>query len=113
MPSHTKHYLFICSINQSRSITAEHICNQLAKATNKDIECESAGIHPMSAKGVNKNMADRADLIFVMEDYMKETLMTEFHQPAEKIICMDIPDICYVGDPELEATIRQKLLPYI
>jgi len=58
-------------------------------------------------------MADKADMIFVMEDYMKEILETEFHQPAEKIICMDIPDIYYVQDPELKATLRQKLLPYI
>jgi predicted protein tyrosine phosphatase len=48
-----------------------------------------------------------------MEDYMKEILETEFHQPAGKIICMDIPDIYYVRDPELEAILRQKLLPYI
>ena len=94
-------------------MTAEHICSQLAKATNKDVECESAGIHPMAVRRVTKKMADGADIIFVMEDYMKETLMTEFHQPAEKIICFDIPDIYYVHNPELEATLRQKLLPYI
>jgi predicted protein tyrosine phosphatase len=67
----------------------------------------------MSAKRVTKEMADKADMIFVMEDYMKEILETELHQPAEKIICLDIPDIYYVGDPELEAALRQKLLPYV
>ena len=108
-----KHYLFICAINQNRSITAEHICKQLAKATNKDIECESAGIHRTAVKRVTRKMADRADIIFVMEDHMKEALMTEFHQSPEKIICLDIPDKYYVQDAELEATIRQKLLPYI
>jgi len=108
-----KHYLFVCAINQNRSITAEHICNQLARATNKDIECESAGIHPTAVKRVTKEMADRADIIFVMEDHMREILETEFHQPSKKIVCLDIPDIYYVRDAELEATIRQKLLPYI
>ena len=94
-------------------MAAEHICNQLARATNRDIECESAGVRPMAVRRVTKKMADKADMIFVMEDYMKEIMEAEFHQPAEKIICLDIPDIYYVGDPELKATLRQKLLPYI
>jgi predicted protein tyrosine phosphatase len=113
MSEHTIHYLFICAINQNRSQAAERICSQLAQANNRNIRCESAGIHPMAVRRVTKKMADKADIIFVMEDYMKEILETEFHQPAEKIICLDIPDIYYVRDPELEATLRQKLLPYI
>jgi predicted protein tyrosine phosphatase len=113
MPEHTIHYLFICAINQNRSRSALQVCNQLARATNRDIECESAGVHPMAVRRVTKEMAERADMIFVMEDYMKQILVTEFHQPAEKIICLDIPDIYYVHDPELKAALRQKLLPYI
>lgn len=106
-------YLFICAANQNRSRAAERICSQLAQAKNRNIRCESAGIHPLAIRRVTKKMADKADIIFVMEDYMKETLETEFHQPAEKIICLDIPDIYDVRDPELEATLRAKLLPYI
>jgi predicted protein tyrosine phosphatase len=85
----------------------------LAQAKNRDIRCESAGVHPLAVRRVTKKMADRADTIFVMEDYMKETLEQKFHQPAEKIICLDIPDIYDALDPELEATLREKLLPYI
>jgi len=106
-------YLFICAVNQNRSRAAERICRWLAKEKGKDIECESAGVHPLAVRRVTKKMAEKADIIFVMEDYMKETLQTEFHQPAEKIICLDIPDIYYMQDPKLEATLRQKLLPYI
>ena len=113
MPAHTTHYLFICAINQNRSRAAERICSQLTQAKNRDIQCESAGVHPLAIRPVTKKMADRADIIFVMEDYMKETLETEFHQPAEKIICLDIPDIYDVLDPELEAILREKLMPYI
>lgn len=113
MSEHTIHYLFICAINQNRSRAAERVCNQLAKAENRDLQCESAGVHPLAVRRVTKQMAEKADMLFVMEDYMKEILMTEFNQPAEKIICLDIPDIYYVRDPELEATLRQKLLPYI
>jgi predicted protein tyrosine phosphatase len=113
MPAHTTHYLFICTANQNRSRAAERICSQLAQAKNKDIRCESAGVHQLAVRRVTKKMADKADIIFVMEDYMKQTLETEFHQPTEKIICLDIPDIYDVRDPALEATLRQKLLPYI
>jgi predicted protein tyrosine phosphatase len=113
MPAHAMHYLFICAVNQNRSRAAERICGQLAQSKNRNIECESAGVHPLAIRRVTKKMADKADIIFIMEDYMKENLETEFNQPAEKIICLDIPDIYDVRDPELEATLRQKLIPYI
>jgi len=85
----------------------------LAQAKNKDIQCESAGVHQLAVRRVTKKIADKADIIFVMEDYMKETLEKEFHQPAEKIIYLDIHDIYDALDPELEATLREKLMPYI
>jgi predicted protein tyrosine phosphatase len=106
-------YLFICAVNQNRSRAAERICSQLAKAKNRDIQCESAGVHPLAVRRVTKKIADRADTIFVMEDYIKEILEQKFHQPAEKIICLDIPDIYDVRDPELEAILREKLMSYI
>ena len=113
MSARTIHYLFICAANQNRSRAAERICRRLAQAKNKDIRCESAGVHQLAVRRVTKKMASKADMIFVMEDYMKETLEKEFNQPAEKIICLDIPDIYDTLDPELEATLRQKLMPYI
>ena len=67
------HYLFICAVNQNRSRAAERICSQLAQAKNRNIECESAGVHPLAIRRVTKKIAEKADIIFVMEDYMKET----------------------------------------
>jgi predicted protein tyrosine phosphatase len=109
----TIHYLFICAANRNRSRAAERICRQLAEARNRNIECESAGVHPLAVRPVTQETAEKADIIFVMEDYMKEILEQEFHQPAGKIICLDIPDVYDMRDPELEATLRQKLLPYV
>jgi predicted protein tyrosine phosphatase len=109
----TIHYLFICAANRNRSRAAERICRQLAQAQNRNIECESAGVHPLAVRPVTQETAEKADIIFVMEDYMKEILEQEFHQPAGKIICLDIPDVYDMRDPELEATLRQKLLPYV
>jgi predicted protein tyrosine phosphatase len=113
MSAHTIHYIFICAANRNRSRAAERICSRLAEAKNRNIECESAGVHPLAVRRVTQNAAEKADIIFVMEDYMKEILEQEFHQPAGKIICLDIPDVYDMQDPELEATLRKKLLPYI
>lgn len=113
MSNQTTNYLFICAANRNRSKAAEQICRQLAKAKNKDIDCESAGVDPMAVKRVTKQMADRADTIFVMEDYMKTILESEFNQPEEKIISLDIPDVYPLGDPVLEQILKEKLSPYI
>jgi predicted protein tyrosine phosphatase len=106
-------YLFICAANRNRSRAAERICSQLAEAKNRDIECESAGVHPLAVRPLTQETADGADTIFVMEGYMKEILETEFHQPARKVICLDIPDVYDIRDPVLEATLRKKNMPYV
>jgi len=113
MITQTKRYLFICSANKNRSKTAKHICEQLSHAKGKAVRCESAGIHPLAVRRVTKQTADRADRIFVMEDDMKTMLEDDFRQPKGKIICLDIPDVYPLQDPELEAILRQKLEPYI
>jgi len=110
--SDTRNFLFICSVNRNRSKAAERVCNQLAQAMGKKIQCESAGVHLLAETRVTKQMADRADIIFVMEPYMKDILKREFNQPAEKIVCLDIPDVYPMQDPELAAIIRNKLLKY-
>jgi len=110
--SDTRHFLFICSINRNRSKAAERVCNQLTKATGGDVQCESAGVHLLAERRVTKQMADRADTIFVMEPYMKDILEHEFNQPKGKIISLDIPDIYPMQDRELAAILRNKLLNY-
>jgi predicted protein tyrosine phosphatase len=104
--------LFICSANRNRSKAAERLCKQISQAKGEDIQCESAGVNPLAVKQVTKKAADRADIIFVMEDYMKATLIKEYQQPPGKIICLDIPDIYFINDPELEMILKQKLEPY-
>ena len=52
-------------------------------------------------------------MIFVMEDYMKAILERDFRQPAEKIVCFDIPDIYTLQDPVLEAILKAKLNQHI
>jgi predicted protein tyrosine phosphatase len=109
----TRHFLFVCSANRNRSRAAEQVCTQLARAKGRDIQCESAGIHPLAVRRVTRQMADRAGMIFVMEPYMKTIIERDFGQPGQKIVCLDIPDIYPMEDPELEAILRSELLGYI
>jgi predicted protein tyrosine phosphatase len=113
MPAEKTHYLFICSANLNRSKAAERICYNLAQAKGLDIICESAGVNPAAERKVTRQIADQADMIFVMEDYMKKILIYDFQQPADKIICLDIPDIYYINDPVLEKILIQEIAPYL
>ncbi len=113
MTSANPAYLFICSINRNRSKTGEKVCKQLAKAKGKNVQCESAGVSPNANRCVTKEIADKADKIFVMEEYMRDILEKEFNQPSDKIICLNIADMYLYQDPKLEAIIRAKIEPCI
>jgi predicted protein tyrosine phosphatase len=85
----------------------------LAAARKTPIECSSAGIDPLAKRPLTREVADRADRIFVMEQYMEETLVREFGQSHDKIICLDIPDIFDRHDPALTETLLEKLAEHI
>lgn len=108
-----KRYLFICSANRNRSKAAEEICRQLAARKNTCVECFSAGVDSLATVRVTKKMANKADLIFVMEEYMGELLQFHLAQDPKKLICLDIPDIYSRFDPKLEAMINRKLKRYL
>ncbi len=67
----------------------------------------------MAERQVTKQIANRADMIFVMEDFMKKILVDDFQQPEDKIICLDIPDVFYINDPVLERVLINKIEPYL
>ncbi len=107
-----RHYLFVCAANINRSPTAADVFRKMAAENGLDVEVNSAGISPLCARPVTKAMADQADLIFVMEDYMALELETKYGQDSAKIICLDIPDIYERGDPVLVGILRRELAPY-
>jgi predicted protein tyrosine phosphatase len=106
-------YLFICSANRNRSKAAERICKDLAQAKGKNIECQSAGVHELAERRVTKYLADWADRIFVMEEYMQDILVIDYEQKPEKIIVFDIPDIYGIYDPVLEQILIKKIEKYV
>ncbi len=107
-----RHYLFVCAANLNRSPTAADVFRKMAARNGLDVEVSSAGISPFSARPVTRAMADEADLIFVMEDYMAWELETKHGQDSAKIVCLDIPDMYERDDPALVRILRRELAPY-
>jgi predicted protein tyrosine phosphatase len=108
-----RHCLFICAANRNRSPTAEEVFRALAVQAGLDVKVSSAGLSPFSEKPVTKELADSADLIFVMEDYMARELETRYGQDPAKIVCLDIPDIYPRDDPLLVHILREALAPFV
>jgi len=109
MKKKPKHYLFICHANMHRSKTAEEVCRKIAEQYGLEITVSSAGMSQSSENPVTKEMVDKADVIFVMEDYMKTGLEQKYKQRPEKIICLDIPDMYERGDVVLTRILQDAL----
>jgi predicted protein tyrosine phosphatase len=107
-----RRYLFVCAANINRSPTAVDVFRAVAAENGLDVEASSAGMSSFSANPVTKAMADEADTIFVMEDYMARELETRYGQDPAKIVCLDIPDIYERGDPTLVRILKRELSPY-
>lgn len=104
-----KGYLFICCGNVHRSRTAEDVCRKLAEERNLPIKASSAGISPFAENPATKEMADQADTIFVMEEYMKTHLQTYCRQRPEKIFVLGVPDTYERNNPSLVELLTKKL----
>ncbi|MCF8336249.1 MAG: hypothetical protein K9H65_06575 [Bacteroidales bacterium] len=107
-----KTYLFVCLANMNRSPTAEAVCQGLARSKGSNIQTSSAGLSGWAERPLKKEVAEKADLIFVMEDYMKKEISIAFSVASGKIIVLDIPDIYDRNDPVLVKILREKLEPY-
>ena len=107
------HYLFVCAANRNRSPTAAEVFRTLAAQAGVSVTVDSAGISPFADRPVTKELADRAELIFVMEDYMARELETAYGQDPAKIVCLDIPDVYYRDDPLLVHLLKEALAPFV
>jgi predicted protein tyrosine phosphatase len=108
-----RHYLFVCAANRNRSPTAEDVFRTMAAGAGLDVEVSSAGLSPFAERPVTKELADSADLIFVMEDYMARELETQYRQDPAKIVCLYIPDIYNRGDLILVRILKEALAPFV
>lgn len=90
-----KKYLVVCSKNRFRSKYAEKWLREFCKSHNVGAYIRSAGLyvsHP-DATQVGKFLVQWADMIFVMEEYMKKEIILNYKGKDENIVNLGIPDI--------------------
>ena len=84
-----RHVLFICSRNQLRSPTAEHVFS-----TWPGIQVASSGLDPKCKEPVTPELLAWADVIFVMEKHHRNKLLKQFRTSIknQKIVVLGITD---------------------
>ena len=98
--------LFICSRNQWRSPTAEHIFRR-----HPLMSVRSAGTSPNARRKVSADDIRWANVIFVMEEKHKSRLVADFSRwlDGKTIHVLDIPDEYNYMDPELVGQLEQSV----
>jgi predicted protein tyrosine phosphatase len=102
--------LFLCSMNQWRSPTAERIY-----ASHPGINVRSAGLSSSAVRRVSERDIEWADQIFVMEIEHKRRLKQQFRDAAQyaRIHVLDIPDEYALMDQELIEQIKTGVVGVI
>ena len=102
--------LFVCSMNQWRSPTAEKIY-----ADRPLVIARSCGTNKGARKKVSKGDLQWADLVLVMEQKHRQRLLAEY--PGEtrfkELHVLDIPDNYRFMDPELIEEITAVVEPIL
>jgi predicted protein tyrosine phosphatase len=113
MDSKTQTYLFVCMANMQRSPTAEDVARGLAKANGLPVTTKSAGVSPLAERPITKELAREADLIFVMEEYMKTFIIQSYGIEPGRIINLGIPDIYERDEPQLVKILTESIKPFL
>lgn len=100
--------LFVCTGNVDRSRTAQEMYEGI-----EGLEVRSAGTNIIAAVPLSKELTRWADKIFVMESKHLRAVLRVDPSAREKIVCLEIPDIYYHGQPELKTLLKEKLQPYL
>ena len=107
LPDARLRVLFVCSLNQWRSPTAEVIYRNDAR-----LDVRSAGIRTDAKRHLGAPDIRWADIIFVMDQNQKAWIQESFREQALPALrVLDIPDDLVYMDPELQRLLRQAIDP--
>jgi len=100
--------LFVCSRNRLRSPTAEQVFAEI-----DGVETASAGLAPDADNPMTAELAEWANLIFVMEKVHRTRLQRRFgrHLKHARVVCLDIPDDYGFMDEALVRLLRERVGP--
>jgi predicted protein tyrosine phosphatase len=104
------HVLFVCSRNQWRSPTAEHLWRKHPR-----LSVRSGGTSPSARHPVSHADIEWADMILVMEDKHASRLKAQFGPllTHKALHVLDIPDEYRFMDPELVEALRSGVEPLL
>lgn len=87
--NHKKKLLFLCSQNKRRSLTAEHIFQDI-----EGIDVRSAGTETNARTKLTPGLIGWADVIFGMEKKHIRRIQEKYAEEliGKKVICLHIPD---------------------
>ncbi len=102
--------IFICTKNQWRSLTAEHLFKN-----RPGLSVRSAGTASNARKKVTASDMSWAEIIFVMERKHQQILEKKYSiQMSEKqVVCLNIPDEYQYMDEELIRALEDGVSEYL
>lgn len=107
MKSDRLRVLFVCSKNQWRSPTAEHIYRNDSR-----LEVRSAGVKSEAQRRLSEADLNWADVVFAMEREHKQMIIERFsHLHLPEIEVLDIPDDFQYLQPELLLALHEAVDP--
>jgi len=97
--------LFVCTAGQQRSPTGAELYE--TKGYNTDF----AGIHGMSGRALTEDKMQWADTIVAMEEMHRQYIVQNYPEQADEneINVLNIPDVYYRNDPELQHRIQNSM----
>ncbi len=99
--------LFVCSMNQWRSPTAEQLYR-----LDPRLEVRSAGTRSGAKRRVSEADLGWADVVFAMDRGHKNWIAAQFrHLELPRIVVLDIPDVYRYMDPLLQDALRASIDP--
>ncbi len=103
-------FLFLCSRNKRRSLTAERLFNG-----RDGIRAYSAGTESGARVKVTAGMLSRADVIFCMEKKHLRYIREKYSDVIEdkRVVCLNIPDEFEFMDEELVELIESGVCGYL
>jgi len=103
-------FLFICSKNKWRSLTAERMLDCV-----DGYDVRSAGTENDACIKITAGHIGWADVIFIMEKKHRRRLEAKFGDSlsGKEVICLNIPDDYGLMDPDLIDLLLEKLSPHI
>jgi predicted protein tyrosine phosphatase len=104
------HVLFVCTYNQCRSPTAEHLF-----AAWPGVDTRSAGAGSEARVPLSDGLVEWSDLIVVMEEAHREALSSRFRPrlDGKRVVCLDIPDEYQYMDPVLVEMLLQRVACFL